>query len=172
MDYSMKNTNRHKLMAMGKPIKAAKGGLMSMGKAPMRSIPVANAFPMRKAKGGSAIADRQGRALMAGKMAKNLPMIAPQSAYAKGGEAKPSSYDRKQDKAMQKHEKEPMGVAHKAGKAKGGVMEKSSGEKYMSKAAMKRHEAKETPSMEKAEHKKHGGMTRKFRSKDYFRRRT
>ena len=162
MDNSMKNTNRHKLMAMGKPIKAAKGGSMSMGKAPMRSIPVANAFPMRKAKGGSATADRQGRALMAGKMAKNLPMIAPQSAYAKGGEAKPSSYDRKQDKAMQKHAKEPMGVAHKAANEKhGGVMEKSSGEKYASKAAMKRHEFKETPAMEKAEHKKHGGMTKK-----------
>jgi hypothetical protein len=148
-------------MAMGKPIKAAKGGSMSMGKAPMRSMPVANAFPMRKAKGGSAIADRQGRALMAGKMAKNLPMIAPQSAYAKGGEAKPSSYDRKQDMAMQNHAKKPMGVAHKAAKKKhGGVMEKSSGEKYASKAAMKRHEAKETPSMEKAEHKKRGGMTK------------
>ena len=130
MDNSMKNTNRHKLMAMGKPIKAAKGGSMSMGKAPMRSMPVANAFPMRKAKGGSATSDRQGRALMAGKMAKNLPMIAPQSAYAKGGEAKPSSYDRKQDMALQKHEKQPMGVAHKAAG------------------------------------KKHGGMTRKFRSKD------
>jgi hypothetical protein len=126
MDNSMKNTNRHKLMAMGKPIKAAKGGSMSMGKAPMRSIPVADAFPMRKAKGGSATADRQGRALMAGKMAKNLPMIAPQSAYAKGGEAKPSSYDRKQDKAMQKHAKEPMGVAHKAANKKHGGMTKKS----------------------------------------------
>ena len=132
MDYSMKNTNRHKLMAMGKPIKAAKGGMMSMGKgamsmgkAPMRSMPVANAFPMRKAKGGSAIADRQGRALMAGKMSKNLPMIAPQNAYAKGGEAKPSSYDRKQDMAMQKHANKPMGVAHKAtGKKHGGMAKK------------------------------------------------
>jgi len=28
MEYSMKNTNRHKLMAMGKLIKAAKGGMM------------------------------------------------------------------------------------------------------------------------------------------------
>jgi len=136
MDNSMKNTNRHKLMAMGKPIKAAKGGamsmgkgIMSMGKAPMRSMPVADAFPMRKAKGGSATADRQGRALMTGKMGKNLPMIAPQSAYAKGGEAKPSAYDQKQDKAMQKHANKPMGVAHKAAG------------------------------------KKHGGMTRNFRSK-------
>jgi len=105
-----------------------KGGFMkkSMG---MRSMPVADAFPMRKAKGGSATADRQGRALMTGKMGKNLPMIAPQSAYAKGGEAKPSAYDRKQDKAMQKHASKPMGVAHKAAG------------------------------------KKHGGMTRNFRSK-------
>ena len=61
MDYSMNNTNRHKLMAMGLPIKAAKGG---------------------------AISDRQGRALAPGKMKKNLPMIAPQKAYAKGGKAK------------------------------------------------------------------------------------
>ena len=32
MDYNESNTNRHKLMAMGKPITAAKGGLMSKAK--------------------------------------------------------------------------------------------------------------------------------------------
>lgn len=83
---------------------------------------VKKANVMGRSYGGSATADRQGRALMAGKMSKNLPMIAPQSAYAKGGEAKPSSYDRKQDMAMQKHANKPMGVAHKAaGKKHGGM---------------------------------------------------
>ena len=62
-------------MAMGKPIKAAKGGMMKKTTA-------------TKTATGGAKADRQGRALMAGKMAKNLPMIAPQSAYKKGGAAK------------------------------------------------------------------------------------
>jgi len=80
---------------------------------------------MGRSHGGSATADRQGRALMAGKMGKNLSMIAPQSAYAKGGEAKPSSYDRKQDMAMQKHANKPMGMAHKAaGKKHGGMTRK------------------------------------------------
>ena len=73
MDYNESNTNRHKLMAMGKPITAAKGGLMSKAK---------------KGAAGDAIKDRQGRAMIPGKMSKNLPMIAPQSAYAKGGMAK------------------------------------------------------------------------------------
>ena len=83
---------------------------------------VKKANVMGRSHGGSATADRQGRALMAGKMGKNLSMIAPQSAYAKGGEAKPSSYDRKQDMAMQKHANKPMGVAHKAaGKKHGGM---------------------------------------------------
>lgn len=73
MDFNASNTNRHKLMAMGKPIKAAKGGLMSKAK---------------KGASSDAIKDRQGRALTPGKMSKNLPMITPQSAYAKGGMAK------------------------------------------------------------------------------------
>lgn len=76
MEYNMSNTNRHKLMAMGKPIKAAKGGEMKKSATKATS---------------SAKADRQGRALMPGKLAKNLPMIAPQSAYKKGGAAKKSS---------------------------------------------------------------------------------
>ena len=149
MEYTSKNTNRHKMMAMGMPIKAAKGGSITKAK--------------KMASGGDATKDRQGRALMPGKMAKNLPMIAPQRAYAKGGEVKPSAYDKRQDARMQQHE--PMGVAHKAvKKAKGGIMEKGSGERYASKAAMMKHEAKETPAMEKAEHKKRGGsMKRKFR---------
>lgn len=64
-------------------------------------------------KKSGAIADRQGRALLPGKMSKNLPMIAPQSAYAKGGEAKPSAYDKKQDKKMAAHAAKPAKVAHK-----------------------------------------------------------
>ena len=91
MEYSMKNTNRHKLMAMGKPIKAAKGGAIAKK-------------TTTKAAGG-AKADRQGRALLPGKMAKNLPMIAPQSAYKKGGEAKKfegSAKDEAQDKKLAK----------------------------------------------------------------------
>lgn len=43
---------------------------------------------MATKKKSGAIADRQGRALLPGKMSKNLPMIAPQSAYAKGGDVK------------------------------------------------------------------------------------
>lgn len=91
MEYNMSNTNRHKLMAMGKPIKAAKGGMMKKTTA-------------AKTATGGAKADRQGRALMAGKMAKNLPMIAPQSAYKKGGEAKweGSKKDEAQDKKLAK----------------------------------------------------------------------
>jgi len=95
MDYNASNTNRHKLMAMGKPIKAAKGGMMKKTTA------------TAKAATGSAKDDRQGRALMAGKMKKNLPMIAPQSAYKKGGEAKSwegSAKDKAQDmKLAKKH---------------------------------------------------------------------
>lgn len=70
---------------------------------------------MATKKKSGAIADRQGRALMPGKMSKNLPMIAPQSAYAKGGEAKakPSAYDKMQDKKMSAHAAKPAKVAHK-----------------------------------------------------------
>jgi hypothetical protein len=98
MDYNASNTNRHKLMAMGKPIKAAKGGEMKKS--------------ATKAAGG-AKADRQGRALLPGKMAKNLPMIAPQSAYKKGGDVKPSAYDKMQDKKLAAHASKPAKVAHK-----------------------------------------------------------
>lgn len=66
-----------------------------------------------KAAAGGAKADRQGRALMPGKMAKNLPMIAPQSAYKKGGEAKATAYDKKQDKKMAAHAGKSAKVAHK-----------------------------------------------------------
>lgn len=68
---------------------------------------------MATKKKSGAIADRQGRALMPGKMSKNLPMIAPQSAYAKGGSAKPSAYDKMQDKKMSAHAAKPAKVAHK-----------------------------------------------------------
>ncbi|NBR22412.1 MAG: hypothetical protein EBU08_01190 [Micrococcales bacterium] len=98
MDYNASNTNRHKLMAMGKPIKAAKGGEMKKS--------------ATKASAG-AKADRQGRALLPGKMAKNLPMIAPQSAYKKGGDVKPSAYDKMQDKKLAAHASKPAKVAHK-----------------------------------------------------------
>lgn len=40
----------------------------------------------------------------------------------------------------------------------GAVKEADSGEMYASKAAMKKHEAKESPAMEKAEHKRGGGI--------------
>jgi hypothetical protein len=79
---------------------------------------------MATKKKSGAIADRQGRALMPGKMSKNLPMIAPQSAYAKGGDAKPSAYDKKQDKKMSAHAAKPAKVAHKR---YGGAMKKSCG---------------------------------------------
>ena len=103
MEYNMSNTNRHKLMAMGKPIKAAKGGMMKK-----------SATTAKSATGG-AKADREGRALMAGKMKKNLPMIAPQSAYKKGGAVKASAYDKMQDKKMAAHAAKPASVAHKKG---------------------------------------------------------
>ena len=71
--------------------------------------------------------------------------------YAEGGAA-----DIKQDKAMigaavHKHEK-----AMHPGKAltklkKGGIFEKATGERYASKAAMVKHERKETPRMEREE---------------------
>ena len=77
-------------MAIGKPIKAAKGGEMKKS--------------ATKASAG-AKADRQGRALLPGKMAKNLPMIAPQSAYKKGGDVKPSAYDKMQDKKLMMHQR-------------------------------------------------------------------
>jgi hypothetical protein len=47
------------------------------------------------------------------------------------------------------------GIALKKG---GSIKEAGSGEMYASKAAMKKHEAKESPAMEKAEHKRGGGM--------------
>jgi len=78
---------------------------------------------MKKAAKTSAKADRQGRALMPGKMSKNLPMIAPQSAYAKGGDVKASSYDKMQDKKMAAHANKPAKVAHKK---MGGMMKAKS----------------------------------------------
>lgn len=76
---------------------------------------------MATKKKSGAIADRQGRALMPGKMSKNLKMIAPQSAYAKGGDVKPSAYDKMQDKKMSSHAAKPAKVAHKK---MGGMMKR------------------------------------------------
>jgi hypothetical protein len=76
-----------------------------------------------KVASGTAKADRQGRALMAGKMAKNLPMIAPQSAYKAGGDAKKATaYDKMQDKKLAAHAGKSAKVAHKR---MGGMMKKS-----------------------------------------------
>jgi len=91
--------------------------------------------------------------------------VGTEMGYKKGGKiskARPTSYDRMQDSRLQQHENEPMGTAHKAvRKAKGGILEKGSKERYASKAAMKRHEAKETKAEEKAEHKKRGGFAKR-----------
>lgn len=78
--------------------------------------------------------------------------------YAKGGAcyAEGGVADLKQDKkmiatAVHKHEK-----AQHPGKPltklkKGGILEKATGERYASKAAMVKHERKETPRMEREE---------------------
>lgn len=110
MEMNASNTNRHKLMAMGKPIKAKNGGSI-MKKAAGGGVTKGSDGMTAKAASGKAKADRQGRALMAGKMKGNLTMIAPQSAYAKGGEA--TAYDKKQDKKMAAHASKPAKVAHK-----------------------------------------------------------
>jgi len=89
MDYNASNTNRHKLMAMGKPIKAKNGGMMK--KAAGGGVTKGSDGMTAKAASGKTKSDREGRALIPGKMAGNLRMIAPQSAYKKGGAAKKSS---------------------------------------------------------------------------------
>ena len=105
MEYNMSNTNRHKLMAMGKPIKARTGGMMK--KAAGGGVTKGSDGMTAKAASGKAKSDREGRALTPGKMAGNLRMIAPQSAYKKGGEAKSwegSAKDKAQDmKLAKKH---------------------------------------------------------------------
>jgi hypothetical protein len=61
--------------------------------------------------------------MMPGKMSKNLPMIAAQSAYKDGGDAKKATaYDKMQDKKMAAHASKPAKVAHKR---MGGMMKKS-----------------------------------------------
>jgi hypothetical protein len=70
----------------------------------------------------STTADRKGRAMMPGKMSKNLPMIAAQSAYKDGGDAKKASaYDKMQDKKMAAHAGKSAKVAHKK---MGGMMKR------------------------------------------------
>lgn len=85
MEFNASNTNRHKLMAMGKPIKARNGGMMK--KAAGGGVTKGSNGMTAPAASGKAKADRQGRALAAGKMKGNLTMIAPQSAYRCGGAA-------------------------------------------------------------------------------------
>jgi hypothetical protein len=86
MEMNASNTNRHKLMAMGKPIKAKKGGMMK--KATGGGVTMGSDGKTAPAATGKALKSREGRALLPGKMKGNLTMIAPQSAYAKGGSAK------------------------------------------------------------------------------------
>ena len=112
MEMNASNTNRHKLMAMGKPIKAKNGGMM-MKKATGGGVTKGSNGATAKAASGKAKADREGKALLPGKMKNNLKMIAPQSAYAKGGEAKATAYDKMQDKKMAAHAGKSAKVAHK-----------------------------------------------------------
>jgi hypothetical protein len=90
MEMNASNTNRHKLMAMGKPIKAKNGGSI-MKKATGGGVTKGSDGKTAPAATGTAKKSREGRALMAGKMKGNLTMIAPQSAYAKGGMTKKRS---------------------------------------------------------------------------------
>jgi hypothetical protein len=119
MEMNASNTNRHKLMAMGKPIKAKDGGMMK--KAMGGGVTKGSNGATAKAASGKAKADREGKALMSGKMKHNLKMIAPQSAYAKGGDVKPSAYDKMQDKKLAAHAGKPAKVAHKR---MGGMMKR------------------------------------------------
>lgn len=111
MEMNASNTNRHKLMAMGKPIKAKDGGMMK--KAAGGGVTKGSDGMTAKAATGKAKADRRGKALLPGKMKNNLSMIAPQSAYAKGGDVKPSAYDKMQDKKLAAHAGKSAKVAHK-----------------------------------------------------------
>lgn len=93
------------------------------------------------------------------------------SAYKDGGKVQTSS------DTARKLAKE-MGGMKKGGKAKDGlavmiaigktkpIKEKATGEMYASKAAMKKHEAKETPAMQRAERKMNGGAAN-VRDTDY-----
>jgi hypothetical protein len=112
MEMNASNTNRHKLMAMGKPIKAKNGGSI-MKKAAGGGVTKGSDGMTAKAATGKAKADRQGKALMPGRMKGNLAMIAPQSAYAKGGMAKATAYDKMQDKKLAAHAGKSAKVAHK-----------------------------------------------------------
>ena len=134
MEMNASNTNRHKLMAMGKPIKAKKGGMMK--KAIGGGVTMGSDGKTAPAASGMAKKSREGRALLPGKMKGNLTMIAPQSAYAKGGSAK-KLFAGKETYAEEMKEAKAL----KSGKIS----------------------MKDYAKGEKAEgvHKKHGGMTKK-----------
>lgn len=55
-----------------------------------------------------------------------------------------------------------LGLFSKGKKKNGKIKEKGTGEMYASKGAMKRHEMKESPAMEKSEYKR-GGMAKKVK---------
>ena len=157
---------------------AAMAAIMSRG----RSIPASiralrNAPAYTEAKNISKMAPTASQKEGAARAVKGFDKKAPSNAeferminageiaLKKGGQvakSKPTAYDRMQDSRLQQHENKPMGMAHKAvRKAKGGILEKGSKERYASKSAMRKHEAKETKAEEKAEHKKRGGFAKR-----------
>jgi hypothetical protein len=137
MEMNASNTNRHKLMAMGLPIKAKKGGAI-MKKASGGGVGgMGSGGKTAPAAKGTALKDREGRALAAGKMKGNLTMIAPQTAMKKGGSVvkkmkEGGKADMGQDKSMiKKAFKQHDMQEHKGGKGtklalkKGGMAKRS-----------------------------------------------
>ena len=104
---------------------------------------------------------RKSGAKIPAKKAEGGPVASkgPRSAYPKAEtpEQKKSRERRAQD-LMEKAEKHAEELAKGPGYKKGGkIVEKGTGEVYASKAAMKRHEARESKAEEAAEHGKRGG---------------
>lgn len=66
--------------------------------------------------------------------------------YARGGKVSPEVREAVHRHEREKHPKEPLTALKK-----GGMYEKATGERYASKAAMVKHERKETPRMEREE---------------------
>jgi hypothetical protein len=87
--------------------------------------------------------------------------------FAKGGKVDPEVREAVHRHERNMHPKEPLTPMKKGGcvgkgYAKGGIIEKGTGEKYASKAAMMRHEKKETKAEEAKEHAmKKGGYASK-----------